>query len=126
MTIDPVDSGGNRAPPPPFSTQRKRPAINNLGIEISLNSDAKTPETPTPNINTASESSKPTSEIILQSKHIPSSTSVPSIIQSSSPQYEPFSVEGIRDPLLVNVFDALTDFQNNYDVKSQKIIYLVH
>ena len=142
------NSSGNRAPPPPFSSQqRKRPALSNLGIEVSLASDIKTPNTPTPNfINEPLDSSdailkvRPTPTPSLefahanqsnphyytyQHQHQQDQNSNPYI--QSNQSHLPYSnrSEDIREPQLAIVLEALSDFQNFYDQKTHRIEALV-
>ena len=118
-----TNSSGNRAPPPTFSSQtftqgqRKRPVLSNLGIEVSLASDVKTPNTPTPNLNSDTLSS----DALLHIRPTPTTSS------HSSQTYEnSFSPrDELKEPQLMFVLDALADFQCHYDHKSQKIDLLV-
>ena len=173
MSIDSSDytsqgtnSSGNRAPPPPFSTQtftqsRKRPALSKLGIEVSLASDVKTPNTPTPNF--ASEPLD-SSDAVLKVRPTPTppndqqqNTYTQGYPESENNNYqhhhqtqqyqnhnENYShnerylhnnqyirneqynrSDGIREPQLSIVLDALADFQHFYDQKSLKIENMV-
>ena len=139
------NSGGNRAPPPPFSSQqRKRPALSNLGIEVCLASDIKTPNTPTPNfINEPLDSS----DAILKVRPTPTPpTDYSQPTQSNIPYYnyqqkqqldqnnhyiqanQSYSsrIDDIREPQLSIVLEALSDFQNFYDQKTHRIEALVN
>lgn len=121
------NSSGNRAPPPPFSSQtfaqsqRKRPALSNLGIEVSLVSDVKTPNTPTPNF---------TPEPLDSSDAVLKVRPTPTPLQSMETQQQQFythhnSHNDIREPQLAIVLEALSDFQNTFDQKSHRIETLV-
>jgi hypothetical protein len=122
-------SGGNRAPPPSFSSQsfaqgqRKRPALNNLGIEVSLASDVKTPNTPTPNLNNEILSS----DNLLHTKPTPTPPHQNSHSGISYNYHSPFPSreDEFKEPQLLTILDALSDFQCHYDQKSQKIDTLV-
>lgn len=150
MSIDSSDFGsqntnssGNRAPPPPFSSQtfshsRKRPALSNLGIEVSLASDVKTPNTPTPNFATEPLDS---SDAVLKVRPTPTEPIDPSSYQQHHSdhysdnhgyqhpkhhnQHYSRNYDVIREPQLTIVLDALSDFQHFYDQKSQKIDNMV-
>lgn len=137
-TSQSTHSSVSRAPPPPFSSQtftqsqRKRPALSNLGIEVSLASDVKTPNTPTPNFTTEPLDS---SDAVLKIRPTP-----PTPIQSNEntprthhhQQYHPqitpqqyVSQDSFHEPQLSFVFEALSDFQNAFDQKTHRIENLV-
>lgn len=132
------NSSGNRAPPPSFSSQqRKRPALSNLGIEVSLASDIKTPNTPTPNfVHEPLDSS----DAILKVRPTPNQSADFSHTSQANPNYyhdphnnhyvqshQSFNSRGddIREPQLSIVLEALSDFQNFYDQKAHRIEALV-
>lgn len=137
------NSSGNRAPPPSFSSQqRKRPALSNLGIEVSLASDIKTPNTPTPTfVNEPLDSS----EAILKVRPTPTSSTEYSHSSHANPNYYQYQQQhdshnnnfvqphqsynsrgdDIREPQLSIVLEALSDFQNFYDQKAHRIEALV-
>lgn len=132
------NSNGNRAPPPPFSSQtfaqsqRKRPALSNLGIEVSLASDVKTPNTPTPNFNTEPLDSsdavlkvRPT-PTPLQSIETHQNNHQPQLPQQQQHFMHQNSHNEIREPQLMIVLEALSDFQNTFDQKSHRIETLVN
>ena len=144
------NSGGNRAPPPPFSSQtfaqsqRKRPALSNLGIEVSLASDVKTPNTPTPNFaNELLDSS----DAVLKVRPTPPQP-IEAQIQAhhqnqiyNSHQQQDYYIQNepirssyrshndghdeIREPQLSIVLEALSDFQTFYDQKTNRVETLV-
>lgn len=135
------NSSGNRAPPPPFTSQRKRPPLSNLGIEVSLASDVKTPNTPTPNFTSEPMDS---SDAVLKVRPSSSATSIDSSYHPQS-QHIPFNhhqnryqedhrqnhystarPDDIREPQLNLILESLADFQHFYDQKSQRIDGLVH
>lgn len=143
MSIDSSDytsnnsnSSGNRVPPPPFSSQtfaqsqRKRPALSNLGIEVSLNSDVKTPNTPTPNF--ASEPLD-SSDAVLKIRPTPTEVNHHHHQQHHPQQYydqhnyhsNDYRNNGFREPQLSSILEALSDFQNIYDQKIHRIETLV-
>lgn len=139
------NSSGNRAPPPSFSSQqRKRPALSNLGIEVSLASDIKTPNTPTPNFGNEPLDS---SDAILKVRPTPTTSAEYSHGSHANPNYyqyhqqqhdphnnhfiqshQPYNSRGddIREPQLSIVLEALSDFQNFYDQKAHRIEALVN
>lgn len=135
------NSSGNRAPPPPFTSQRKRPPLSNLGIEVSLASDVKTPNTPTPNFTTEPLDS---SDVMLKVRPTSSATSNDSAYHHAQSHHIPFNrhqskyqeddrnnqyisrSEDIREPQLNSILESLADFQHFYDLKSHKIEGLVN
>jgi hypothetical protein len=131
-----TNSSGNRAPPPPFSSQaftqsRKRPALSNLGIEASIASDVKTPNTPTPNFTSEPLDS---SDAVLKVRPTPTPTTEQSYQQHNhynqgshyqeSQNYH--QKQAIKEPQLIVLLDALTDFQHFYDQKTLKIESMVN
>lgn len=127
-------SGGNRAPPPPFTqSQRKRPALSNLGIDVSLASDIKTPNTPTPNFTNETINSDtflnvrqtPTPNPLINVKGTNTNTNTLQPIQQQYYATNNASDEEIREPQLIIVLEALSDFQRHFDQKSHTIELLV-
>ena len=141
------NSSGNRAPPPPFSSQqRKRPALSNLGIEVSLASDIKTPNTPTPN---SGNDPLDSSDAILKVRPTPTPPVEFTHTSHPNPQYYPYQhpqpdqnhghygsahqsqhiyssrSDDVREPQLAIVLEALSDFQTFYDQKTHRIEALV-
>lgn len=133
------NSSGNRVPPPPFSSQqRKRPALSNLGIEVSLASDIKTPNTPTPKFETESLDS---SDAILKVRPTPtipvefhnnannfsyaSNNHLPPHHHHQNHQSYNDRDEDFRAPQLSTILEALSDFQNFYDQKAHRIETMV-
>ena len=134
------NSSGNRAPPPPFSSQqRKRPALSNLGIEVSLASDIKTPNTPTPN---SGNDPLDSSDAILKVRPTPTPPVEFTHTNHPNPHYYPYQQpqpdqnhghhhiyssrsEDVREPQLAIVLEALSDFQTFYDQKTHRIEALV-
>ena len=125
-------SGGNRAPPPPFTqSQRKRPALSNLGIDVSLASDIKTPDTPTPNFTNETINS----DTFLSVRQTPTPNPLINIKGTNNNTFQPVrqqyytannaSNEEIREPQLIIVLEALNDFQRHFDQKSHTIELLV-
>ena len=136
-----TNSSGSRVAPPPFSSQtftqsRKRPALSNLGIEVSLASDVKTPNTPTPNFTSEPLDS---SDAVLKVRPTPTPQAEHGNqlqnINNQGPQYQEnpnhhihnhhYQNQLIREPQLALVLDALSDFQNCYDQKTVKIENMV-
>lgn len=127
-----TNSSGNRAPPPPFSSQtftqsRKRPALSNLGIEVSLASDVKTPNTPTPNFANEPLDS---SDAVLKVRPTPTPPTDSNYQQHNSynqgSRYQEIQKQAIREPQLAIILDALSDFQHFYDQKTIKIENMVN
>ena len=131
-----TNSSGNRVPPPPFSSQaftqsRKRPALSNLGIEVSLASDVKTPNTPTPNF---ANDPLDSSDAVLKVRPTPTPPTDSNYQQHNSydqgshyqetRNYHQKQVH--REPQLAIVLDALSDFQHFYDQKTLKIENMVN
>lgn len=117
-------------PPPPFSAQRKRPPLSNLGIEVSLASDVKTPNTPTPQY---SNDHLDSSEAVLKIRSSSSISDQTNNYQNQqqythhNPSFDHMNIQkqpfagSLKEPRIAQIIDLLADFDSAYCLKSQRL-----